>query len=167
MRHFVITNLLLLYEAEYLSPRHVFSWRFLPATRAVSPKCSTTCVWHARRRPEEKIRSWRRSRASPRGRRCTHCEARWRSRAAGRRGAGAARFELQAPPNAAPGCGGSIPRRGRPDRTRRHRRAGEPNVQRFFATYPGADGTTTGTTSKVARATSQKRDDRARTERTS
>jgi hypothetical protein len=29
MRHFVITNLLLLYEAEYLSPKHVLSWRFL------------------------------------------------------------------------------------------------------------------------------------------
>lgn len=29
MRHFVITNLLLLYEAEYLSPKHLFSWRFI------------------------------------------------------------------------------------------------------------------------------------------
>ncbi len=29
MRHFVIANLLLLYEAEYLSPKHVLSWRFL------------------------------------------------------------------------------------------------------------------------------------------
>ena len=30
MRHFIITNLLLLYEAEYLSPKHLFSWRFVP-----------------------------------------------------------------------------------------------------------------------------------------
>ncbi len=29
MRHFVLTNLLLLYEAEYLSPKRLFSWRFL------------------------------------------------------------------------------------------------------------------------------------------
>jgi UDP-MurNAc hydroxylase len=29
MRHFVVTNLLLLYEAEYLSPRRLLSWRFL------------------------------------------------------------------------------------------------------------------------------------------
>ncbi|HZV76532.1 MAG TPA: hypothetical protein VFF63_02095, partial [Candidatus Babeliales bacterium] len=29
MRHFVIANLLLLYEAEYLSPRRLLSWRFL------------------------------------------------------------------------------------------------------------------------------------------
>ena len=29
MRHFVIANLLLLHEAEYLSPKHVLSWRFL------------------------------------------------------------------------------------------------------------------------------------------
>jgi UDP-MurNAc hydroxylase len=29
MRHFIITNLLLLYEAEYLSPKHLFSWRFV------------------------------------------------------------------------------------------------------------------------------------------
>jgi hypothetical protein len=29
MRHFVIANLLLLYEAEYLSPKRLFSWRFL------------------------------------------------------------------------------------------------------------------------------------------
>ena len=28
-RHFVVTNLLLLYEAEYLSPRRLLSWRFL------------------------------------------------------------------------------------------------------------------------------------------
>lgn len=29
MRHFVLANLLLLYEAEYLSPKRLFSWRFL------------------------------------------------------------------------------------------------------------------------------------------
>ncbi len=29
MRHFIITNLLLLHEAEYLSPKHLFSWRFI------------------------------------------------------------------------------------------------------------------------------------------
>jgi hypothetical protein len=29
MRHFVLTNLLLLYEAEYLSPKRLFSWRFM------------------------------------------------------------------------------------------------------------------------------------------
>jgi hypothetical protein len=29
MRHFVLTNLLLLYEAEYLAPKRLFSWRFL------------------------------------------------------------------------------------------------------------------------------------------
>ena len=29
MRHFVMTNLLLLYEAEYLSPKRLLSWRFL------------------------------------------------------------------------------------------------------------------------------------------
>jgi UDP-MurNAc hydroxylase len=29
MRHFIVTNLLLLYEAEYLSPKRLFSWRFL------------------------------------------------------------------------------------------------------------------------------------------
>ena len=29
MRHFVLTNLLLLYEAEYLSPKRLFSWRFV------------------------------------------------------------------------------------------------------------------------------------------
>lgn len=29
MRHFVVTNLLLLYEAEYLSPKRLLSWRFL------------------------------------------------------------------------------------------------------------------------------------------
>ncbi|MGC1379420.1 MAG: MBL fold metallo-hydrolase [Candidatus Baltobacteraceae bacterium] len=29
MRHFVVANLLLLYEAEYLSPKHLFSWRFV------------------------------------------------------------------------------------------------------------------------------------------
>lgn len=29
MRHFIVTNLLLLYEAEYLSPKHLFSWRFI------------------------------------------------------------------------------------------------------------------------------------------
>ena len=29
MKHFIIANLLLLYEAEYLSPKHVLSWRFL------------------------------------------------------------------------------------------------------------------------------------------
>lgn len=29
MRHFVLTNLLLLYEAGYLSPKQLFSWRFL------------------------------------------------------------------------------------------------------------------------------------------
>jgi hypothetical protein len=29
MRHFVITNLLLLHEAEYLSPKHLLSWRFI------------------------------------------------------------------------------------------------------------------------------------------
>jgi hypothetical protein len=29
MRHFVVTNLLLLYEAGYLSPKSLFSWRFL------------------------------------------------------------------------------------------------------------------------------------------
>jgi UDP-MurNAc hydroxylase len=29
MRHFVVTNLLLLYEAEYLSPGRLFSWRFV------------------------------------------------------------------------------------------------------------------------------------------
>jgi beta-lactamase family protein len=29
MRHFVLTNLLLLYEAEYLSPKRLLSWRFL------------------------------------------------------------------------------------------------------------------------------------------
>ncbi|HVN68239.1 MAG TPA: MBL fold metallo-hydrolase [Candidatus Binatia bacterium] len=29
MRHFVLTNLLLLYEAEYLSPKRLFSWRFI------------------------------------------------------------------------------------------------------------------------------------------
>lgn len=29
MRHFVVTNLLLLFEAEYLSPKQLFSWRFL------------------------------------------------------------------------------------------------------------------------------------------
>ncbi len=29
MRHFILANLLLLYEAEYLSPKHLFSWRFL------------------------------------------------------------------------------------------------------------------------------------------
>jgi hypothetical protein len=29
IRHFVVTHLLLLYEAEYLSAKHLFSWRFL------------------------------------------------------------------------------------------------------------------------------------------
>jgi len=29
MRHFIVTNLLLLYEAEYLSARRLFSWRFI------------------------------------------------------------------------------------------------------------------------------------------
>lgn len=29
MRHFIVTNLLLLYEAEYLSPKRLFSWRFI------------------------------------------------------------------------------------------------------------------------------------------
>ncbi|HEY2474123.1 MAG TPA: MBL fold metallo-hydrolase [Candidatus Cybelea sp.] len=29
MRHFVLTNLLLLYEAEYLSPKRLLSWRFI------------------------------------------------------------------------------------------------------------------------------------------
>jgi len=29
MRHFIVTNLLLLFEAEYLSPKRLFSWRFL------------------------------------------------------------------------------------------------------------------------------------------
>ena len=29
MRHFVVTNLLLLYEAEYLSPKRLFSRRFI------------------------------------------------------------------------------------------------------------------------------------------
>jgi UDP-MurNAc hydroxylase len=29
MRHFIVTNLLLLYEAEYLSPKRLLSWRFL------------------------------------------------------------------------------------------------------------------------------------------
>lgn len=29
MRHFIVTNLLLLYEAEYLSPKRFLSWRFL------------------------------------------------------------------------------------------------------------------------------------------
>jgi hypothetical protein len=29
MRHFVLANLLLLYEAEYLSPKRLLSWRFL------------------------------------------------------------------------------------------------------------------------------------------
>jgi hypothetical protein len=29
MRHFVLANLLLLYEAGYLSPKELFSWRFL------------------------------------------------------------------------------------------------------------------------------------------
>lgn len=29
MRYFVLTNLLLLYEAEYLSPKRLFSWRFI------------------------------------------------------------------------------------------------------------------------------------------
>ncbi|MBV9719465.1 MAG: MBL fold metallo-hydrolase [Candidatus Eremiobacteraeota bacterium] len=29
MRHFIVTNLLLLYEAEYLSPKRLFSWRFV------------------------------------------------------------------------------------------------------------------------------------------
>jgi hypothetical protein len=29
IRHFVVTNLLLLFEAEYLSPKHLFSWRFI------------------------------------------------------------------------------------------------------------------------------------------
>jgi hypothetical protein len=29
MRHFVVTNLLLLYEAEYLSPKRLLSWRFI------------------------------------------------------------------------------------------------------------------------------------------
>ena len=29
MRHFIVANLLLLYEAEYLSPQRLFSWRFI------------------------------------------------------------------------------------------------------------------------------------------
>jgi UDP-MurNAc hydroxylase len=29
MRHFILANLLLLYEAEYLSPKRLFSWRFV------------------------------------------------------------------------------------------------------------------------------------------
>jgi Beta-lactamase superfamily domain len=29
MRHFIVTNLLLLYEAEYLSPKRLLSWRFI------------------------------------------------------------------------------------------------------------------------------------------
>jgi hypothetical protein len=29
MRHFIVTNLLLLFEAEYLSPKKLLSWRFL------------------------------------------------------------------------------------------------------------------------------------------
>jgi hypothetical protein len=29
MRHFIVANLLLLFEAEYLSPKKLLSWRFL------------------------------------------------------------------------------------------------------------------------------------------
>jgi UDP-MurNAc hydroxylase len=38
MRHFVLTNLLLLYEAGYLSPKQLFSWRFLSGYARRSPE---------------------------------------------------------------------------------------------------------------------------------
>ncbi len=38
MRHFVLTNLLLLYEAGYLSARQLFSWRFLTGYARRSPE---------------------------------------------------------------------------------------------------------------------------------
>ena len=44
MRHFIVTNLLLLHEAEYLSPKHLLSWRFISGYFRRLPEVDRLCA---------------------------------------------------------------------------------------------------------------------------
>jgi hypothetical protein len=52
MRHFIVANLLLLFEAEYLSPKKLLSWRFLTGTSGAFPGCWIMGRWRSERPPK-------------------------------------------------------------------------------------------------------------------